>query len=178
MMKVEDAFEVFDDYLEAVVNNIGGQEYDMRYELLQVSFFLISTEFTDPTNQFNQHVAPYFNLPKVKQQIDCSDMSGIEVCTYTLSYKDKVLSCKEAPTLLSDEFEIFMMGKLLSGDIKLRLEIASNDQSDQCFYALTSDIWEQLEVKYGQEIVRSLFAPIPAQFYEPNYDFKMVSSTL
>ncbi len=171
--QAENSFALFDIYLYNLKTNI--DDDNAAYELLRESSFLVSNENGEQVKQYNQNVASFFNLPKIERYIKCINDSKNE--TYTLKYKDKLLSWRETPNLASDDFEIFMLSKLVSADIEIRFDVCSVGLSDHDYYALTPEIWRQLEEKYDLEFVRSHFEPM-VEFSEYGYEFELALSEL
>lgn len=181
MQKTENPWDMFYSYLDHLKNHTPEEYEGMHYELLTVSFFLISTEYADAVQQFNEGVASYYNLPKIKATIDChqeASKTGRETCLRTLTYKDNTISWQYTPNPLDSEFEVFIMSQLVNEDIDIRLDSNSTTQSDRYWFALPHDIWRKLEDEFGKDFVRKYFEPMPSKFYKPNYGFKIVNSTL
>ena len=171
--RTENPFTLFDSYLNNLKTNINDD--NAAYENLRESSFLVSNEYGEQVKQYNQNITVFFNLPKIERHIECNDDTENEICT--LKYKDKLISWQEVPNLTSEDFEIFMMSKLLADDLEIRFDVNSSIQSDQDWYALTPDIWQQLENKYGLEFVHSHFEPMIG-FSEIDYEFELLISEL
>lgn len=178
--QVESPFVLFDVYLnnlKAIVD-YDKDDDNAAYENLQESSFLVSNEYGEQVKRYNQNVATFFNLPKIERQVECAGDSENEICTHTLKYQDKLISWQEVPNLASDDFEVFMMSKLVADDIEIRFDVSSSIQSDQNWYALTADIWQRLEDKHSVEIVRSHFEPISEEFCESDYKLELILNEL
>lgn len=174
--QVENPFALFATYLNNLKANI--DDDNATYDNLRESSFLISNEYGEQVEQYNRNTASFFNLPKIERHIECTGDSENEICTHTLGYRDKSLSWQEIPNLVSDDFEIFMMSKLIAGDIEIRFDVCSTGLSDHDYYALMPEIWQQFEEKYGLEFVRNHFEPMGTEFCEPNYKFELIASNL
>ena len=171
--QVENPFFLFDAYLDNI--KAGIDDENAAYKSLRESSFLISNEYGEQVEQYNQNVAAFFNLPIIERHLECNDDTENEICT--LKYKDKLISWQEVPNLSSDDFEIFMMSKLVADDIEIRFDACSASLSDHDYYALTPEIWRQLEAKYGLEFVQNHFEPM-IEFPETNYEFESVETRL
>lgn len=68
-----------------------------------------------------------------------------------------------------------MMSKLVADDIEIRFDICSAGLSDHNYYALTPEIWRQLEAKYSLEFVQGQFEPM-IDFSDSDYDFELVET--
>lgn len=169
--QAENPFALFDAYLNNSKTNI--DDDDATNESLRESSFLVSNEYGEQVEQYNQNVASFFDLPQIERQVECASDSENEVCAHTLKYKGKWLSWRETPNLSSDDFEIFMMSNLVADDIEIRFDVCSMGLSDHTYYALTPEIWQQLEGKYGLEFVQDQFTPM-VEFFEPDYEFELV----
>lgn len=179
--QVENPFALFDAYLHNLkaVNDDDRDDRDddnIAYENLRESSFSVSNEYGEQVEQYNRNVAAFFNLPKIERLIECNNDTQTVICT--LKYKHRLISWQEVPNLMSNAFEIFMMSRLIAGDIEIRFDVCSGCQSDHDWYALTPDIWQKLETNYGTEFVRSHFQPMTEEFCEPNYEFQLVMSKL
>lgn len=170
-VQAENPFALFDTYLHNLKADI--DDDNNSYEALRQSSFLVSNEYGEQVEQHNQNAASFFNLPKIERHIECTGDSKHETCTHRLKYKDKLLSWRETPSLASDDFEIFMMSKLVADDIEIRFDLCSAGSSDHDYYALTPEILRQLEAKYGLEFVRSQFEPM-VEFCELGYSFELI----
>ncbi len=171
--QAENPFTLFDIYLNNL--NVNIDDDNAAYENLRESSFLVSNEYGEQINQYNKNVAASFDLPVIERHIECTNDTETEICT--LKYKDKLLSWREAPNLASDDFEIFMMSKLVANDIEIRFDVCSAGLSDHDYYALTPEIWQQLEDKYGLEFVQNQFKPM-VEFSEADYEFELLLSEL
>lgn len=165
----ENPFSLFDAYLYNLKAEI--DDDNNSYEALRQSQFLVSNEYGEQVDQYNQNAAAFFNFPKIDRHLEYSGDSENETCT--LKYKDKLLSWQEIPNLSSDDFEIFMMSKLVADDIEIRFDTCSTGLSDHDYYALTPEVWRQLEEKYGLDFVQDYFEPI-VEFSESDYEFELV----
>lgn len=173
--QAENPFALFDIYLNNLSANI--DDDNTAYESLRESSFLVSNEYGEQVEQYNQNAALFFNLQKIERQVECAVDSENETCTLRLKYKNKLISWREVPNLASDDFEIFMVSKLVANDIEIRFDTCSAGLSDHDYYALTPKIWRQLEEKYGLEFLQSQFLPM-VEFSEPNYVFELVETRL
>ncbi len=173
--QAENPFTLFDIYLNNL--NVNIDDDNAAYESLRESSFLVSNEYGEQVEQYNQNAALFFNLPKIERQVECAVDSENETCTLRLKYKDKLISWREVPNLASDDFEIFMMSKLVANDIEIRFDDCSAGSSDHDYYALTPEIWQQLEDKYGLEFVQNQFKPM-VEFFESDYEFELVETRL
>lgn len=166
--QAESPFVLFDIYL----NNTKADNH-AAYEHLQETPFLVSNQYGEQVKQYNRNVVSFFNLSEIERHLECTNDTESEIYTHTLKYKDKLISWQETPNLASDDFEIFMMNKLVADDIDIRFDVYSTGLSDHYYYALTPEIWKQLEEKYGLELVRRHFQPMGIKFYEPDYYFEL-----
>lgn len=169
--QVESPFALFDAYLHNLREDI--DDDGNTYDALQQSSFVLSNEYGEQVKQYNRNAASFFNLPMIERHIECT--GDTETCT--LKYKDKLISWQEVANLASDDFEVFMMSKLLADDIEIRFDTCSAGLSDHNYYALTPEIWRQLEEKYDLEFVQSQFE-LMIEFYESDYKFELLLSKL
>lgn len=175
---IEAPFKIFDTYLHHIKDDIDENKIDDSYNALHETSFKLSTELGSPSHQFNMTVAPFFNLPSFTHSLTCAGEFKNEVCLHNLTYKGQTVSWQEKPTRLSDEFEVFIMAKLLDDDVEIRLDTSSISQSECYWFILPSEIWMKLEVKYGQDFVRRHFEPVPDNFGEPNHKFELLDNSL
>lgn len=162
-VQAENPFALLDAYLHNLQADINDD--DNAHDALQRSSFLVSNEYGEQVEQYNQKTAAFFNLPKIERHLECTSDSETETCA--LKYKNKRLSWQETPNLASDDFEIFMINKLVADDIEIRFDVCSAGLSDHDYYALTPEIWRKLEAKYGLEFVQNHFEPM-VEFSEPD----------
>lgn len=174
---IEAPFKIFDIYLHHIQDDIDENKIEDSYNALQESSFKLSTELGSPSHQFNMTIAPFFNLPSLTHNLTCTGEFKNEVCLHKLTYKGKTVSWREESTRLSDEFEAFIMAKLLADDIEIRLDTSSISQSECYWFVLSYNIWNQLEIKYGQDFVRQHFEPVPDDFCEPNHTFEVLDNS-
>ena len=171
--KTHHPLEAFDAYLLSLKSD----DIADTFPELRDTPFLISSEYEEHIQQFNQNIAPFFDLPSI--DYTCTDVHSddahTEIDQHTLIYKDKILRWQDTSNSLSDEFAIWMMSKLVVEDIQIRFDSLSASQSNHDWYALPEVMWQQLENRYGQDFVRTHFEIMPNSFYEP-YEFKLLDS--
>lgn len=175
---IEAPFRIFDTYLRHLQDDSDENKIDDSYNALHESSFKLSTELGSPSHQFNMTITPFFTLPLLTHDLTCEGDFKNEVCLHKLTYKGKTVSWREEPTRFSDEFEVFIIAKLLDDSIEIRLDTSSISQSECYWFILPSEVWTKLEIKYGQDFVRLYFEPLSDDFCEPNHTFELLDNSL
>lgn len=151
--------------------------FDETYDTLKESF-AINDEYGEHIDDFNNGSAMFFNLPKVHRGFECSGEYGNETCVHELKYKDKFVTWQEQPSFISDEFEIFMLSKLVADDIDIRFDELTAASSEHNWYALPQQEWHSLEDNFGKTFVQNYFSSMPDKFTENILKFDLIDSNI